>query len=284
VIDGDTIVLNGEKIRFNGIDAPELNQTCVREVKRTQCGVKAKEILLKKIGNSKLDCIKQGKDRYNRTLGECFVRGESLSRFLVKRGYAFAYRNYSEKFIDEEEFAKKNNLGVWSSTFQYPWDFRKTIRALKKGKKIIFIRHALAPGSGDPDIFNLDDCSTQRNLNNIGVTQSKEIGKFFISNKIGIDEVLSSEWCRCKDTAKYAFGNFRSFNGLNSFYQKRFYKFKEKQIKDLKELINNWKNDNNLILVTHYVVILEMLDITTSSGEIIITDKNLNIISKIETL
>ena len=66
------------------------------------------------------------KDTYRRTLAECFVNGESLSKFLVRSGYAFAYQKYSTKFIKDEEFAKANKLGMWAMTFQYPWDFRKT--------------------------------------------------------------------------------------------------------------------------------------------------------------
>ena len=67
-----------------------------------------------------------GKDVYKRTLAECFVNGESLSKFLVRSGYAFAYRKYSTKFIEDENFAKANKLGMWAMIFQYPWDFRKT--------------------------------------------------------------------------------------------------------------------------------------------------------------
>ena len=157
------------------------------------------------------------------------------------------------------------------------------IGSLKEGGKIIFIRHALAPGGGDPDNFKLNDCSTQRNLNQQGINQSKKIGFFFKKNKIPIDKVLSSEWCRCKDTAKYAFKNFKTFNALNSFYSSKFEKNKDKQIKDLKKYVSRWNAKENLVLVTHYVVILEMLDITASSGEIIVSDKNLNIIGSVET-
>ena len=126
VIDGDTIVLNGEKIRFSGIDTPELKQTCLQNDVEVDCGISAKILLVKKIGNNTPQCIREVKDIYKRTLAECFVNGESLSSFLVRSGYAFAYRKYSTKFIKDEEFAKINKLGMWSMTFQYPWDFRKT--------------------------------------------------------------------------------------------------------------------------------------------------------------
>ena len=158
------------------------------------------------------------------------------------------------------------------------------ISELQKGGKIIFIRHALAPGNGDPKNIDLKDCSTQRNLDSRGIEQSKKIGEFFIKNNIPIDIVLSSEWCRCKDTAKYAFKNFETFNALNSFFDAKFYKNKDKQIKDLKVYISNWNSDKNLVLVTHYVVISEILNLGVSSGELAISRKNLELIGTIETM
>ena len=125
VIDGDTIVLNGEKIRFSGIDAPEYNQDCMNGDTKVFCGVFAMVLLTKKIGDEKLKCIKEGRDVYGRTLAECFVNGESLSSFLVRHGYAFAYRKYSKKFVKDEEYAKKIRIGMWAMKFEFPWDFRK---------------------------------------------------------------------------------------------------------------------------------------------------------------
>ena len=125
VIDGDTIYLNGEKIRFTGIDTPELKQTCIKQGIIDPCGVTAKEILIDKISDSEVECISEGKDQYKRTLAECFVKNESLSSYLVRSGYAFAYRKYSKKFISDEEFAKTNKIGMWSMKFDYPWDYRK---------------------------------------------------------------------------------------------------------------------------------------------------------------
>ena len=125
IIDGDTIILNGEKIRFSGIDTPELKQTCLKDGQEVPCGMTARRLLAEKISNATVECISEGKDTYKRTLAECFVNGESLSKFLVRSGYAFAYRKYSTKFIKDEEFAKAKKLGMWAMTFQYPWDFRK---------------------------------------------------------------------------------------------------------------------------------------------------------------
>ena len=125
VVDGDTIHLNGEKIRFTGIDTPELKQTCINQGIIDPCGVTAKEILIDKISNNEVECISEGKDRYKRTLAECFVNNESLSSYLVRSGYAFAYRKYSKKFISDEDYAKANKIGMWSMKFDYPWDHRK---------------------------------------------------------------------------------------------------------------------------------------------------------------
>mgnify|MGYP001449945620 FL=1 len=156
------------------------------------------------------------------------------------------------------------------------------VEILKKGNNIIFIRHAIAPGNGDPLNFDILDCSTQRNLSKDGELQALKIGKFFKKNDIKLTKVLSSEWCRCKDTARIAFGNYETKNFLNSFYDERFSKNKDKQISDFQKFIRSWNKTGNLVLVTHYVVIFEILDLTTSSGEIVITDPNLKFLSSLE--
>ena len=125
IIDGDTIHLNGEKIRFSGIDTPEIKQKCTKNNEVIMCGIQAKELLINKIKNNKINCVREGKDQYKRTLAECFVNDLSLSSYLVKSGYAFAYRKYSNKFIKDEDFARSNQLGMWSMNFEYPWDWRK---------------------------------------------------------------------------------------------------------------------------------------------------------------
>ena len=158
---------------------------------------------------------------------------------------------------------------------------KNILKNLKEGGKIIFIRHALAPGSGDPENFDLNDCKTQRNLSSQGIEQSKRLGIFFSKNKIPIDIVLSSEWCRCKDTAKYAFGNYKTFTALNSFFSHKFQQNKYRQMKDLRRYLKNWRSDKNLILVTHYVTILEIINKPSSSGEILITDTKLNLLNRI---
>ena len=154
----------------------------------------------------------------------------------------------------------------------------------RQGNKVILIRHSLAPGGGDPAGFKIDDCKTQRNLNKAGIEQSKKIGKIFKDNKISIDVVLSSAWCRCKDTAYYAFGEFKEFSALNSTFSTPYNKNEPRQIKEIEKYLMNWEGKGkNLILVTHYSVITAITNAAPSSGEIIISDKNLNVIGTIKT-
>ena len=154
----------------------------------------------------------------------------------------------------------------------------------RQGNKVILIRHSLEPGSGDPAGFKIDDCKTQRNLNKVGIEQSKKIGKIFKDNKISIDVVLSSAWCRCKDTAYYAFREFQEFSALNSTFSTPYIKNEPRQIKEIKKYLMNWEGEGkNLILVTHYSVITAITNAAPSSGEIVISDKNLNVIGTIKT-
>ena len=154
----------------------------------------------------------------------------------------------------------------------------------QKGNKIILIRHSLAPGGGDPAGFKIGDCKTQRNLNQIGINQSKKIGKLFKKKKIPIDVVLSSQWCRCKDTAKYAFGKYKEFTALNSTFKSSYNKNEAKQLKEIYNFVGKWNGKGkNLILITHFSIITAVTNAIPSSGEIVITDKNFKVISTIAT-
>ena len=154
----------------------------------------------------------------------------------------------------------------------------------QEGNKIILIRHSLAPGGGDPLGFKINDCKTQRNLNLTGIKQSKKIGKLFKKNKVPVDQVLSSQWCRCKDTAKYAFGNYKEFTALNSTFQSPYNKNEGKQLKDLYNFVRKWDGKGkNLVFITHYSIITAVTTAVPSSGEIVITDKNFKVLGTIQT-
>ena len=154
----------------------------------------------------------------------------------------------------------------------------------QEGNKIILIRHSLAPGGGDPAGFRIKDCKTQRNLNKNGINQSKRIGKLFKKNKVPIDQVLSSQWCRCKDTAKYAFESYKEFPALNSTFQSPYNKNEGKQLKELYKYVKKWNGEGkNLVLITHYSIITAVTNAVPSSGEIVIADKNFKVLGTIRT-
>ena len=153
---------------------------------------------------------------------------------------------------------------------------------LEEGGKLIFIRHAYAPGNGDPQNFNLNDCLTQRNLSDRGRKQAKIIGNIFSKTNVSLSGIFSSEWCRCKETASIAFSKFETKKFLNSFYSAQFANNRKKQAQDFENFLKKWNKKDNLIFVTHYVVISEILNYAPSSGEIVIADKNLNIVDTLE--
>ena len=126
VIDGDTIHIGKLKYRFFGIDAPEIKQICEKDNIKIKCGVIAKNVLKNKIGDKIPECIIKDKDRYQRLVAECFIEKESLSKFMVREGYAVAYTQYSKDFIEDEKYAKENKLGIWSMSFQMPSEYRKS--------------------------------------------------------------------------------------------------------------------------------------------------------------
>ena len=132
IIDGDTIKINGQAIRFGGIDAPESfyrgkKQECYLNEKKVFCGELSKQKLKEKISSNIVSCIiEKNKDRYGRIVAECFINEESLSSFMVRNGYAFDYKRYSnKKYAQDEEYAKINKLGIWKMKFEYPWEWRK---------------------------------------------------------------------------------------------------------------------------------------------------------------
>ena len=155
---------------------------------------------------------------------------------------------------------------------------------LESGDKLIFIRHAYAPGGGDPDNFDLADCATQRNLNDQGISQSVELGKLFQEHQTPIDIVYSSQWCRCKDTAQYAFGDFEELSSLNSTFEGEYKKNHDTQMSELKTLVEDWNpSKGNLVFVTHYVIIGGLLGYYPSSGEIVVADQSLKVIGSFKT-
>lgn len=124
IVDGDTLVIHGTRVRLYGIDAPESRQTCQAEI-IYQCGKKAATALSDKIGRQVVVCEKKDIDRYGRIISICRLNGEDLNSWMVLQGHALAYRRYSKDYIKEEKTAQQNGAGIWAGTFEPPWLWRK---------------------------------------------------------------------------------------------------------------------------------------------------------------
>tara|TARA_B100000945_G_scaffold31953_1_gene21844 strand:- start:924 stop:1439 length:516 start_codon:yes stop_codon:yes gene_type:complete len=135
VTDGDTIKINGKKIRLFGIDSPEKKQFCKKTFlsffvfnfkKSYPCGEKSTQALSRKLKNKEVKCVLQeNKDKYKRNIGVCFIGERDINSWLVKNGYAIAYVRYSKKYLLDEQYAKENKLGIWQGTFMDPEKWRR---------------------------------------------------------------------------------------------------------------------------------------------------------------
>ena len=137
IIDGDTVHINNKKIRLEGIDAPEIKQQCKKNflkisayicfnfTKDYSCGVVSKNKLIEKINNTEINCISTSKDRYKRYLATCYKEKINLNKWMVRRGYAVAYKRYSKDYVRDENYARENKLGIWQGKFIRPEKWRK---------------------------------------------------------------------------------------------------------------------------------------------------------------
>ena len=126
ITDGDTIKIINKRIRLHGIDTPEKKQICIKNTKEYSCGKEATDALAKKINGNQVVCKVQDRlDRYKRYIGVCFVGEVNLNKWMVRNGYAIAYKRYSKDYIEDEDYAKKNKLGLWAGNFIYPEKWRK---------------------------------------------------------------------------------------------------------------------------------------------------------------
>lgn len=121
-LDGDTIRIGENRIRLKGIDAPELNQSCMRNGTPILCGEKARDTLLGMILNRHVECRVSGRDRYQRLLARCFVDGEDIGARMVSDGLAVAYGDY--RILETK--ARLQGKGIWSTTFDRPQEWRRS--------------------------------------------------------------------------------------------------------------------------------------------------------------
>ena len=140
---------------------------------------------------------------------------------------------------------------------------------LRQGGNVLLMRHAQTePGTGDPPNFRLGDCSTQRNLSDAGREQARRIAAAFQREKIALDEVRSSAWCRCVDTAELAFGRHTVWSPINSFFQQD---GRETQTREVLQTLRSHQAPRNLVLVTHQVNISALTGSFVAMGEMLLT-------------
>ena len=158
--------------------------------------------------------------------------------------------------------------------------------ALRAGGHFALLRHALAPGTGDPAAFDLEDCGTQRNLSGQGRDQAERIGDRFRANGITDARLFSSQWCRCQETARLlGLGTVESLPALNSFYER--FEERDRQTRALKKWLADQSLEVPLVLVTHQVNITALTGVYPLSGELVVVELSeggdLSVIGTIET-
>ena len=162
VIDGDTIEIHGTRIRLNGIDAPESGQLC-QDARGTawRCGQQAALALSDRIGRRQVvSCQQTDTDRYGRVVADCFVGRENLNRWMVREGWAVAYRQYSTAYIAAEDHARTGQRGIWQGRFDMPWDWRAERRSGQKAAPTMSRLYELAGQNWS--------CSPRRTCSQIG--------------------------------------------------------------------------------------------------------------------
>ena len=144
-------------------------------------------------------------------------------------------------------------------------------QALQEGGRVILMRHALAPGVGDPDNFERDDCATQRNLSDQGRAQAAAIGDAFRQRSIPVDTLYSSHWCRVLETAELmALGDVQTVDWLDSFFIASERYAREQRTQEARQQILDWQGPGNLLLVTHQVNITALVGGGVASGDMVV--------------
>lgn len=134
VVDGDTLAVNQKRVRLWGIDAPESAQQCADSRGRSwPCGRRAANALDGHLQGRTVRCVQRDVDRYGRSVAECFVQGESVNAWMVRSGWAVAYREYATAYVGAEQQAKAGKRNLWQGAFQMPADYRRAQRAVHAG-------------------------------------------------------------------------------------------------------------------------------------------------------
>lgn len=179
VLDGDTLAIAGQKIRFDAIDAPETRQTCTRDGRPWACGKAATQGMHRLIAQSPVRCEISKRGRYGRAIGACFANGRDLQQQLVRQGLALAYRRYSTRYVPEEEAARAERVGLWSGEFTAPWLWRKQNRNRPATRT--------APSQPDRSSQASSPCRIKGNITNSGRIYHLPGGHYYDRTRINED-------------------------------------------------------------------------------------------------
>ncbi len=129
VVDGDTLATGSDRLRINGIDAPEVGQACEQGGRTYDCGAAARAAMMRILGQGDLTCETIGIDQYRRRVVRCDdANGQDIAAALVAQGWAMAYRQFSVDYVPQEEQARAYGRGIWAGRFEAPWDWRRRQR------------------------------------------------------------------------------------------------------------------------------------------------------------
>ena len=194
IVDADTIWAGTKKVRLSGIDAPETDQVCLDAAGKTwDCGIEARNKLRAHTGTQAWTCELKGRDLYKRALGNCNVAGEDVSRWLVRNGWALAFRKYSTVYVADEQYAQQHKLGLWSGAFIAPWDWRHrnpdTV-ILGSSSVPVDAQRSLLPVVAQPPS---PDCTIEGNLKAANqCIYHLPGGKFY--NRLSMDRISDRRW------------------------------------------------------------------------------------------
>lgn len=175
ITDGDTLKINGEKIRLDGIDAPESEQRCLnKNGANYQCGKLATKFLENVINQNEVKCKTTSKDRYGRYIGTCFLNNINLNKMMVLNGHALAYRQYSKRYIEVEKTAEIAQAGMWQGIFVKPWSWRKGERLSQEKQS------------------NTKECLIKGNISNSGKIYHTPQSQWYSRTKI--NETKGERW------------------------------------------------------------------------------------------
>lgn len=194
IVDADTVLLNGEKVRLQGIDAPETDQTCLDATGRPfKCGLDARSALDARFGRHPWTCRPSGRDRYSRTLAKCSADGQDIGRWLVREGWALAFRRYSMDYVQDESAARDTQSGLWKGSFIAPWDWRqRSPSSIVLGAKAISINSSRAltgPASDEPPS---PSCVIKGNLRGSACIYHMPGGRYY--DRLGMANKATRRW------------------------------------------------------------------------------------------